>query len=141
MGYAMAMRALSVVLLPVVFLAGSLQVWSQATTGSISGHVTDPAGSVVQGAQVSIRDVDTGIITTTITNSSGEFIQTALPPDHYTVSVQSAGFDTATVAAFELNIDQRARFDVPLKVGTVSSSVEVTSAAPLLQLQGQKRAR
>jgi hypothetical protein len=132
----LAMRRLSVVLLPVVFLAGSLQAWSQATTGSISGHVTDPAGKVVQGAQVSILDVDTGIVTTTNTNSSGEFIQTALPPDHYTVSVQSAGFDTATVAAFELSIDQRARFDIPLKVGTVSSRVEVTSATPLLQLQG-----
>jgi len=132
----MMFRKLSVSLLPVLLLAGGLQAWAQATTGSISGHVTDPAGNAVQGAQVSIRDVDTGIVTTATTNSSGEFNQTALPPDHYTVSVQQPGFDTATVAAFELDIDQRARFNLPLKVGAVTSSVEVTSAAPLLQLQG-----
>jgi outer membrane receptor protein involved in Fe transport len=136
MEYSMAMKKLSVILLPVVILAGGLQVWAQATTGSISGRVADPAGNVVQGAHVSIRDVDTGINTTATTNDAGEFIQTALPPNHYTISVDMSGFATATVPAFKLNIDQRARFNIPMSVGAVTSDVVVNDSAPILQLQG-----
>ena len=132
----MAMRKVIVGLLPLVLLAGSFQAWAQATTGSISGRVADPQGSVVQGAHISIQDVDTGVITTAVTNQSGEFIVTALPPDHYTIIVESAGFDTANVPAFALDIDQKARFNIPMKVGAVSTNVVVNDSAPVLQLQG-----
>jgi len=70
MGCPMAMRKVIVGLLPLVLLAGSFQAWAQATTGSISGRVADPQGSVVQGAHISIQDVDTGVITTAVTNQS-----------------------------------------------------------------------
>ena len=80
------MRKLSVRLLFVMLLAGGVLAWSQATTGSISGHVTDPAGSVLQGAQIAVHDVDTGIVTTATTDQSGEFTLTALPPGHYTIT-------------------------------------------------------
>ena len=132
----MAMRKLSARLLFVVFLAGGVQAWTQATTGSISGHVADPAGKVVQGAQVAVHDVDTGIETTAATDQSGEFDLTALPPGHYTIAVEAPGFDTSTVPAFDLNIDQKARFDISMKVGVVTSSVEVSGSAPILQTQG-----
>jgi Carboxypeptidase regulatory-like domain/TonB dependent receptor len=132
----MAMRKLSARLLFVVFLAGGAQAWTQATTGSISGHVADPAGKVVQGAQVAVHDVDTGIETMAATDQSGEFDLTALPPGHYTIAVEAPGFDTSTVPAFDLNIDQKARFDISMKVGVVTSSVEVSDSAPILQTQG-----
>jgi len=135
------MRKLSVRLLFVMLLAGGVLAWSQATTGSISGHVTDPAGSVLQGAQIAVHDVDTGIVTTATTDQSGEFTLTALPPGHYTIDVGAAGFATATVPAFELSIDQKARFDIPMKVGAVSSSMVVTGSAPILQTQGVKPAK
>jgi hypothetical protein len=80
MEYPMAMKKVIVGLLPLVLLAGSMHAGAQATTGSISGRVADPQGSVVSGANVSIQDVDTGVISTAVTNQSGEFIVTALPP-------------------------------------------------------------
>jgi hypothetical protein len=110
--------------------------YGQATTGSIAGRVVDPAGIVVQGAHVTIRDVDKGIVTAAVTNGSGEFTETALPPGLYTITIESAGFATATVPAFELNIDQKARFNIELKVGTVTTSIVVTESSPILQLQG-----
>ena len=130
------MRRLSVRLLFLVLLAGGVLAWSQATTGSISGHVADPAGKVVQGAQVAVHDVDTGIETTATTDQSGEFDLTALPPGHYTIAVEAPGFATSTIPAFDLNIDQKARFDIPMKVGAVTSNVEVAGLAPILQTQG-----
>jgi outer membrane receptor protein involved in Fe transport len=110
--------------------------FGQATTGSISARVVDPLGNVVLGARVSIRDVDKGIVTTETTNGIGEITATALPPAHYTITVESAGFATATVPAFELNIDQKARFNILLKVGSVSSNIVVSESVPVLQLQG-----
>src|SRR5580698_3446208 len=117
MGCSTVMRKLVVRLLPVALLAGSLQAWSQATTGSISGHVSDPSGSVLSGAHVAITDADTGIVTNATTNESGEFTELAMPPHHYTIRVEAPGFETATIAPFELNIDQKARFNIPMKLG------------------------
>jgi outer membrane receptor protein involved in Fe transport len=123
-------------LLSIGVLAGGVLAWTQATTGTISGRVTDNADRVVQGAEISIQAVETGIITTTKTNGEGEFIETALPPGHYTIAVESSGFQTATIPVFQLDIDQRARFNVPLKVGATTTSVVVNDSAPVLQTQG-----
>ncbi|MDR3773788.1 MAG: TonB-dependent receptor [Terracidiphilus sp.] len=132
----MAMKKLSVVLLPALLLAGGLLAWTQATTGSISGRIADPQGNVLPGAHVTIQDVETGIVNAAVTNQDGEFIETALPPGHYTIKVELSGFATSTVPAFELNIDQKARFNIPMKVGAVTSSVVVSDSAPVLQVQG-----
>lgn len=132
--FAACPKKLAILLFTSTFL--SIYAFSQATTGTISGHVADPAGHVIQGASISVRDVNTGIITTTSTDSVGEFTLSSLPPDHYTVTVEKTGFATASVPEFELNIDQRARFNISLKVGAVTTSVVVTGAAPILQLQG-----
>ena len=132
----MTMRKLSAILLPLMLISGGLHAWAQATTGSISGRVADPAGNVVQGVQVVIRDLNTGIVTTATTNEAGEFTQSALPPHRYTITVEAPGLSKATIPAFELNIDQRARFNIPMKVGAVTSDVVVTGSAPVLQLQG-----
>jgi hypothetical protein len=110
--------------------------FGQATTGSISGHVTDPSGSVVQGASISVQNIDNGLVTTATTDKSGDFTLTTLPPDHYKIVIEKSGFSNAKVPAFKLDIDQKARFNIPLKVGEVSTSVTVTDSAPVLQLQG-----
>ncbi|HTB96336.1 MAG TPA: TonB-dependent receptor [Terracidiphilus sp.] len=123
-------------LVSIVILIGGLHAWSQATTGSISGHISDPAGNAVPGAQVSVRDVDTGIVTKATTNEVGEFTESALPPNHYSLAVEATGFETSSVPAFTLDIDQRARFNIALKVGAVNTNVVVTDSAPIIQLQG-----
>jgi hypothetical protein len=132
----MTMRKLSVKLLFVVLLAGGVLAWSQATTGSISGRVTDSTDRVIEGAKVSIQAVETGLITTAVTNNSGEFIETALPPNHYTITISASGFETDTIPEFKLDIDQRALFNLALKVGASTTSVVVNDTAPALQVQG-----
>lgn len=108
----------------------------QATTGSISGHIADPKGNAVEGAAVSVQNIDKGLISTAVTDGAGDFVLSAMPPDHYKVIVEKSGFDTATVPPFLLDIDQRANFNLRLKVGEVSTSVTVTDSAPLLQTEG-----
>jgi hypothetical protein len=108
----------------------------QATSGSISGRVTDPAGALIPSAKVSIHNVDNGLITTAITDNGGEFTETALPPSRYTISIEKAGFATAMVRPFPLDIDQKARFNFTLKVDAVSTDITVSDTEPVLQLQG-----
>ena len=134
MSISAGLRAIAFLMLAPCLL--TIPVFGQATTGTVSGRVSDPAGNIVKGAQVSILDVDTGIVTTTESNGSGEFIETALPPGHYTIAVGMSGFEKADVPAFELNIDQKARFNISLKVGASSTSIVVNDSAPVLQLQG-----
>src|ERR1035441_2444706 len=132
--FSASLKTLALLLLaPCLF---SIPAFGQATTGTVSGHVSDPTGNILNGAHVSILDVDTGIVTTTATNSSGEFIETALPPGHYTITVELTAFEKADIPAFELNIDQKARFNIPMKIGAVTASVVVSDSAPVLQLQG-----
>jgi len=128
------LKAFSLLLLTSAVFAAT--AFGQATTGSISGHVVDPSGGVVQGAAISIRNVDNGLITTATTDKSGDFVQLAMPPDHYTISIEKEGFSTANVPPFKLDIDQKAHFSIPLKVGAATAEVTVTDSAPILQTQG-----
>lgn len=110
--------------------------FGQATTGSISGRVADPAGNVIQGASISIRNVDNGLITKATTNGAGEFVENAMPPSNYTIAIEKIGFSTANIPPFKLDIDQKARFSIPMKLGEVNMEVTVTDSAPVLQTQG-----
>jgi len=119
-----------------LLLLSSGYAFGQATTGSISGHVTDPKGNAIVGATVSVQSLDKGLITTAVTDGAGDFALSAMPPDQYKVVVEVSGFDVATVPPFKLDIDQRANFNVRMKVGEVSTTVTVTDSAPVLQTQG-----
>ena len=114
----------------------TIPLFGQATTGSISGRIVDPSGAAVQGASVVITDVNTGIKTSAVTGKEGEFIETALPPDNYQIAINVQGFAPTTIQTFRLDIDQRARFNVKLKLESVAASVTVTDQAPVLQTQG-----
>ncbi len=108
---------------------------AQETTGSINGNVTDASGAAVAGATVTASDVNRGTAYPTQTNSDGAYYLTHLPIGKYTVKVEAKGFQTATRAAFELVLDQVARVDMQMTVGSMSQTVEVTGAPPLLQTE------
>lgn len=112
-----------------------VSAFGQATTGAVSGRVTDPSGAVIPDAGVELVNVDTGIKTLTRTTGEGDFVETALPPGHYTITVSHAGFKNASVSAFKLDIDQKARFNVKMSIGE-TTEVTVLDETPTLQMQG-----
>jgi len=105
---------------------------AQAVYGSIIGTVTDNTGAVVPNATVKITDVAKGTSTTVQTNDSGEYSVQHLIPDIYQVEVTAAGFSPGTVSNVVVYADTAPKADVKLTVGTASSTVTVTSTAPLL---------
>jgi len=117
-------------------LAGVLQsAQSQEVTAAIVGTVTDPSGAPLKGANVTATDTERGTLWTAETNDTGAYSLLRLPIGTYTVKVTAAGFQTAVQPPFTLVLNQTARVDVQLKVGKVSETMEVTSAAPILQTQ------
>ncbi len=104
----------------------------QTVTGSITGQVTDPTGAVISSAQVVAHNLDTGVDTLTTANATGLFRIEFLPIGHYQVVVKANGFNTETLPAFVLEVLQTANFNVKLAVGSSSTTVNVSAAAPIL---------
>ncbi|HEY6851979.1 MAG TPA: carboxypeptidase-like regulatory domain-containing protein [Terracidiphilus sp.] len=129
----MKIRSLRLVLgCTLTMMAGVPLAIGQSVNGSITGGVTDPSGAVVAGAHVVAHAVDTGVDTSTITNATGIYNIDFLPIGRYQVSVQATGFNTETLPAFSLEARQTVEFNIKLSVGSSSTTVDVSAAAPIL---------
>jgi hypothetical protein len=129
----MKIRSLRLVLgCTLTMMAGVPLAIGQSVNGSITGGVTDPSGAVVAGAHVVAHAVDTGVDTSTTTNATGIYNIDFLPIGRYQVSVQATGFNTETLPAFSLEARQTVEFNIKLSVGSSSTTVDVSAAAPIL---------
>src|SRR6202008_1684885 len=108
---------------------------AQLTTAGIVGTVSDPSGSRIPGVNVAATQVDTATKTTAVTDSSGNYTFTDLKIGKYTLTFQKEGFQRVVQSNVDLGIAQVIRFDISLKIGSVSQTVEVTDAPPLLQTE------
>ncbi len=112
----------------VLFLSGAVSV-AQTITASVRGTVTDPSGAVVTGADVTATNVATGVASHTTTNKSGLYNFQFLTLGNYTITAIASGFNAATIGPFHLQIDQIAKIDAKLSVGTASTAVKVAPDA------------
>jgi Carboxypeptidase regulatory-like domain len=108
---------------------------TQTITGSITGLVTDPTGAVVAGAKVTATNVLTGVVTPTVTNASGIYSLRFLQIGQYKISAESTSFSPQTTSVFTLEVDQEARVNIAMKVGSSTSNVVVTDTAPILNTE------
>lgn len=112
-------------------LAGA--AWAQ--TAQITGRVTDSSNAVMAGVAVEVTNERTGIVRKSETNSEGYYSVPLLQPGAYRILVSAQGFRPATRDAVTLTVDQIARIDFVLEVGSVSESVTITGEVPLLETQ------
>lgn len=112
-------------------VGGSSVCWSQASSG-ITGTVTDVTGSIIPGAQVTIRDIATGTVVNTTTSSAGTYTATGLLPSHYSVSVTAPGFSKTVKDQVNVEVSTQATINIQLQTGSTETVVEVT--APLIAL-------
>lgn len=120
-------------LLPVlapVLITGAL--FGQSFTAAVRGTVTDATGGAVPSARVIITESERNVPHPAVTDDSGRFMLSALPPGLYSVTVEAKGFRKYLQTALTLTVQQQATIDVQLQVGDVSTAVEVTGSAALL---------
>src|SRR5438874_1909655 len=77
---------------------------AQVSSGDIKGTVTDPSGSVLKQAKITVTDPDRGITRTVTSNDSGDFLIPLLPPGHYRIRIEAAGFATKTLENVEVRV-------------------------------------
>lgn len=109
--------------------------WSanaQATSGIISGTVSDPQGAVIAGASVTVRNVGTNESRAAIADGEGRFRFPNLPIGNYEITVQAKGFAKYVRTGIELLLNQEAVVNTPLKTSTVEEVVTINENASLL---------
>jgi hypothetical protein len=112
-----------------------LPLHAQNFTASVVGAVRDPSGALVPGAKVTLTNTNNGFTYSAPTDSTGEYVIRNLEPSVYRLKVEAQGFKTYEQPGIVLVVQQNARQDVTLEVGSTVQTVQVTAAAPLLQSQ------
>ena len=118
-----------------MLILASTTGWAQGITGSITGTVTDSSGAVIPEAKVTITQVETNAAHTATTSAVGTYDVTLLPPGHYNVKVEKAGFRATEQRGITLAIDQTVESDLEMAVGSEQQSIVVTSSGPVIQTE------
>lgn len=118
----------------VCLLLSTLALQGQSSTASLRGIVTDPTQAAIPGATITATDTLRNVKQTATSDQSGRYVFTQLQPSAYQVRVEAPGFETSVVSDFVLQVAQQATINIEMRVGTPTTSVEVTGAAPLLNM-------
>jgi hypothetical protein len=112
----------------------SIQMFAQETTGGLQGTVKDPTGAVVANAQIVVTS--TTLIGNKAANSdaSGYYRFANLPPGSYVVTVMAKGFRTSKREGLIIEVGHLPTVDLTLEVGGAETVVEVSGAAPAIDV-------
>src|SRR5438874_3364603 len=111
----------------------------QFDAGTVLGTVRDATGGVLQGAKITLTNVDTNISANTVTDSNGNYEFPAVRVGRYKVTAEMAGFSVGFVTDIPVNVSARQRVDLQLVVGQVTETVQATAEAPLIETETSQR--
>jgi Carboxypeptidase regulatory-like domain/TonB-dependent Receptor Plug Domain len=123
---------LSFAVLGMILFAAEMR--AQVAGATLSGTINDPSGAVVPNAQVAARNTATGVTRAATTDSAGFYSLPNLLPGNYEVTVTATGFSTAVQSNIELAVGAQQQLNVAMKIGETTQKVQVTEAAPAVQL-------
>src|SRR2546429_913560 len=115
------------------FLLVAPSSYAQVCNASLAGTVTAPTGAAAPDARFTATETATGQATKTTTDPTGNYNLPSLAPGTYTVTVEKTGFKSTVLTGITLLVDQKAVVNALLQVGDVTTTVEVNSAAPIVE--------
>lgn len=132
-----------------LFLIVSSYAFAQVTTGTISGVVKDQTGAIISQAIITIRNLDTGLTRTAVTDQEGRYYVPALPLGDYEVKAEHEGFKTEVRSGIRLTVGREASVAFVLSVGELRETVTITGETSLVEtsnpslsgLVGERRMR
>src|SRR5262245_6958172 len=119
-----------VLALACVLLAAGLARAQETTTGSIAGKIVDAQGLAVHGATITVTTPQGP--RTFVSDTNGEFFAPYLTPGLYAVKVELSGFRTLDRQNVQVRLGQRVELTLPMQVGQLTESVNVSAAAPVV---------
>ena len=126
---------LSALLLAIALASGASPAYGQAYSASLTGAVTDPKGGVMPGVPVQLQNQATHDTRVVKTGADGHYMFSELAPGTYTLTVTAPGFKTFVQSGITLEPQIASAIDVAMQIGSSTTTLEVTSAAPLLDTQ------
>jgi hypothetical protein len=118
--------------LGVFFFFAAFHISAQ-TTSTLEGTVKDKQGLAVASAQVQVTSAALAVDRTATTETDGTYRITTLPPGTYEIKVSKDGFQSQVFKNIEITINRTLVFDATMQIGGLNQTVEVNSAAPLLE--------
>jgi hypothetical protein len=117
----------------ILLLCAVMAGFSQGGRGSVNGVVSDPAGSVVPGAQVTLINRATGVAQHTVTTAAGLYNFVSLNPGLYRVTATITGFESVAQDSVKVSVDHVSTINLALRIGAVTDTVVVSEAVDLLE--------
>ncbi|HEX4038280.1 MAG TPA: TonB-dependent receptor [Acidobacteriaceae bacterium] len=108
---------------------------AQIDQGSITGVVQDPSGAMIPNAQITLTNVDTGLVLRSSSGKSGNYVFSPLKIGRYSVTASAPGFASSTHENLQVFAQSPLNVVLVLNPGTVNQQVVVTSAPPLIQTE------
>src|SRR5580700_9863334 len=108
---------------------------AQSTNASITGRVTDPSKALIVGANVAAVSSGTSFRYEAVTNASGEYYLTNLPPGSYRLEIEKTGFKKLIKPDVTLHVQDALEINFEMTLGPASQSVTVEAGAPLVNTE------
>jgi hypothetical protein len=105
---------------------------AQEVTGSMQGTVTDPSGAIVPGAHLTLTGTTLIGSKEADSDGQGQYHFANLPPGTYTIKVVAKGFEVLQRGNLAVQVGQLPIINLQLQLGSATSTIEVTTAAPLI---------
>jgi hypothetical protein len=113
-------------------LALAVPIGAQAPTGVVLGTITDGQGAVLPGVSLTLRNTETGVTRTALTEGDGQYRLRGLPPGRYVLTAELQGFATIEVTDLTLMIGLELRQDLKMAIETLQETVTVSGVAPVI---------
>ena len=110
-------------------------IGAQITTGTIVGTVTDTTGAVIPGITITVRNINTGLTRSLLSDDFGDYSTTLLPLGVYEVTAELPGFKQTQISGILVKVDQRQRIDIIMEIGEQTESILVEAEAPMMSTE------
>ncbi len=110
-------------------------------TGTLTGKVTNASGAAVPQANVTVKNNDTGLSQSVVTDASGGFSVANLPPGMYTVSVETTGYRRLSTESVQIIAGKPMNISLGMQAGSTKETVAVAGDAPMIQDQNAEISR
>ena len=115
------------------FLLAAMTLWGQAETAQITGVVLDASGAAIPSALVTVKNVDTSALRSTVGSGFGLYSVANIQPGKYEVSVTAPGFTTLKQNV-DLTVGAKISVNATLTVGSTATTVEVMEVAAAIKV-------